>query len=157
MTINKKDYILDLHNLTAEPEAVCFKIDNSFFSFFTNTEVLDANCVVDIEVKKGLSAIKIDVDIKGSIVVACDRCLADAEFPLEYNSVLLVKLSDSVEDSYWDNDSEDDILWINESVAEVDLRQYIYDSIILSLPLQRIHEEGDCDETVERYITFTEQ
>ena len=28
---------------------------------------------------------------------------------------------------------------------EVDLAQYIYESIVLSLPYQRVHPEGECD------------
>lgn len=156
MREEKNAYILDLNHLTTETENVGYKIGKSFFDSFENKEVLDADCTVDIAVTKGLGATRLDISIEGTITVPCDRCMEDAEFPVDYQSELFVKLSDSVEDSYWDNDGEDEILWINTSVAEADLRQYLYDSIMLSLPIQRIHEEDDCNEIIKKYITVTE-
>ena len=35
---------------------------------------------------------------------------------------------------------------------EIDLKQYIYESIVLSLPYQRVHPEGECNpEMLERF------
>ncbi|MEG2122115.1 MAG: DUF177 domain-containing protein, partial [Rikenellaceae bacterium] len=127
-----------------------------FFDFFDNEEVINADFNVDIAITKGLGATKIDISINGTITVPCDRCLADAEFPIEYETTLYIKQSDSVKESYWDNDGDDEIIWINAQAGEVDLRQYLYDTIMLSLPLQRIHEDGECDAEVIKNITYTE-
>lgn len=36
-------------------------------------------------------------------------------------------------------------MWISPAEGEVSLAQYIYESIVLSLPYQRVHPEGECD------------
>lgn len=149
-------YILDLNNLTTETENVGYKIGKSFFNFFDNKEVIDADCTVEIAVTKGLGASKLEISIEGTVTVPCDRCMEDAEFPIDYETTLYVKFSDTVDENYWDTDGEEEVLWVNPRFAEIDLKQYLYDSIMLTLPLQRIHEEGDCNEIVKKYITVTE-
>ena len=53
---------------------------------------------------------------------------------------LTVKFSDGETDEY-----DGEMMWISPSESEVDLAQYIYESIVLSLPYQRVHPEGECD------------
>ena len=36
-------------------------------------------------------------------------------------------------------------MWISPAEGEVSLAQYIYESIVLSLPYQRVRPEGECD------------
>ena len=36
-------------------------------------------------------------------------------------------------------------MWLNPAETEVNLTQYIYESIVLSLPYQRVHPEGECN------------
>ena len=36
-------------------------------------------------------------------------------------------------------------MWLSPSEDFVDLTQYIYESIVLSLPYQRVHPDGECD------------
>ena len=44
------------------------------------------------------------------------------------------------------------MIFIPETDAEMDMSQIIYDYVCLSLPMQRIHDEGECDpEVMKRY------
>jgi uncharacterized metal-binding protein YceD (DUF177 family) len=45
-------------------------------------------------------------------------------------------------------------MWISPADDMVDLTQYIYESIVLSLPYSRVHEEGECNP--EMLASFTE-
>ena len=45
-------------------------------------------------------------------------------------------------------------MWISPSEDILDLTQYIYESIVLSLPYRRVHEEGGCNP--EMLAAFTE-
>ena len=38
-----------------------------------------------------------------------------------------------------------EVLWLSPSEEKLDLTQYIYESIVLSLPYQRVHPEGQCN------------
>jgi uncharacterized metal-binding protein YceD (DUF177 family) len=54
---------------------------------------------------------------------------------VDYRNRLVVKFSDG------EHPFEGDILWVNPADGLLDLEQYIYESIVLSLPLRRVHPE----------------
>lgn len=76
---------------------------------------------------------------KGIIFVPCDRCLADVKVSIDTEDMLTVKLGNGYSD-------EGDVVVIPESDGYIDVSQYIYEQIALSLPIQVIHPEGECDE-----------
>ena len=50
------------------------------------------------------------------------------------------------------DDSSDDMVIIDPSEGELDLKQYIYDYVCINLPLQRVHSEGECNAEVMRIL-----
>ncbi len=117
-----------------------FDIDNEFFSGFEGSEITAGNCGVDVQLQRGESMLELDVVIEGDVVVACDRCLDDCPIAIDYEGRLIVKFSSEVEDY------DGEIMWLSPAESEIDLSQYIYESIVLSLPYQRVHAEGECNE-----------
>lgn len=82
----------------------------------------------------------------GDVTVPCDRCLDDLKVPIAFRGTPVVKLATGDDDT-----DDDDVLWIDLDAGGVDLAQYFYDSIILSLPLQRIHDVEQCNkEMIEK-------
>jgi hypothetical protein len=82
-------------------------------------------------------AMRLTFEMVGNVTVPCDRCLEDCEIPVHYKGRLLVKIAVDGEEPPF----EGDILWLRPGAATIDLGQYIYESVVLSLPLQRIHPE----------------
>ncbi len=78
---------------------------------------------------------------KGTLFAPCDRCLADVEVPIDTDDTLTVKLGVEYAD-------EGDCIVIPESEGVIDVSQFIYELIALSLPLRLVHEEGQCDEAM---------
>jgi len=94
---------------------------------------------------------QIAVNINGMVTLACDRCLENLILPVSTNGELAVRFGKG-EDS---NPDEDDLLVLEPSEGEIDLSQYIYDSICVSLPLQRVHSEGQCNpEMIKKLQNF---
>lgn len=93
-----------------------------------------------------------DVRITGHVVVPCDRCLEDCRIPIDFEGRLLVKFSDEP------REYDGEVLWLLPGEDEVDLSQYIYESIVLSLPYQRVHPEGECDpEMLKRFRIVSDE
>ena len=64
----------------------------------------------------------------------------------------MVKFSD--ESDYYDGE----VMRISPSEDILDLTQYIYESIVLSLPYSRVHEEGKCNpEMLASFSAITEE
>ncbi len=128
-----------------------FEVGKSLFEQFENSEIHDGDCKVSIALLRDETMLTLDIVIEGYVVVACDRCLEDCSIPVDYEDRLLVKFSDEVHDDF-----DGEVLWLLSGEDEVDLTQYIYESILLSLPYQRVHPEGECDpEMLERFRSIT--
>ena len=128
-----------------------FAVDKSLFEAFENTEIKDGACEVRVDLNREESQLVLDVSISGHVVVACDRCLEDCRIPIDFEGRLLVKFSDEV------REYDGEVLWLLPGEEQVDLAQYIYESIVLSLPYQRVHPEGECNpEMLERFRIVSE-
>lgn len=117
-----------------------FKADGRFFTSFEGSEILGGEIVAKVEVDKTARNITLGFEIGGTVEVACDRCLEPCTFPVDYRGVLAVKFTDEPLQKGEEYDGE--VLWLRRGEQEVDLAQYIYESVVLSLPYRRIHPEG---------------
>lgn len=106
---------------------------------YGNEDVRDCRCRADVVLHKSQSALAFDVRISGEAVVPCDRCLEDCTLPVNFDGRLTVRFSD--ETAEYDGET----MWLSPAETEVDLAQYIYESILLSLPYSRVHPDGECD------------
>ncbi len=116
-----------------------FEVDKELFGQFENSDFSDGKAVVDVKLNRSEQQLVLDVQIAGEVITPCDRCLEDCTLPVAYEGTLIVKFS--AEEQEYDGE----VLWLYPGDTEVDLSQYIYESIILSLPYQRVHAEGACD------------
>ena len=102
-----------------------------FFEIFGNEEILDADLEVQADVVNHGLTVDVSCAIAGSVTVACDRCLEDLVIPVET----------SFEEGY------------TPESGELDLRQDVYDYVCISLPLQRVHPEGECNQETTKYLS----
>lgn len=121
-----------------------FEIDERFFEKFEESEIKEGNLTAEVIIEKRSTHSDLTINIHGTVKVCCDRCLGMFSYPVESKNRLLVKSGDNVEDT------DPDILYLPTGEADLDLTQHLYDYIMLSLPIRRIHpddEEGNsgCD------------
>ncbi len=116
-----------------------FEVGKSLFEAFESTEIKDGACEVAVDMERSDAMLLLDIRITGHVVVACDRCLEDCRIPIDFRNSLPVRFSEQ------EHEYDGEVLWLVPGEDEVDLAQYIYESIVLSLPYQRVHPDGECD------------
>lgn len=116
-----------------------FEVGKSLFEAFESTEIKDGACEVAVDMERSDAMLLLDIRITGHVVVACDRCLEDCRIPIDFEGTLPVRFSEQ------EHEYDGEELWLVPGEEEVDLTQYIYESIVLSLPYQRVHPEGECN------------
>ena len=82
--------------------------------------------------------------MRGQVTVECDRCLDELDMPVDVEIKLSVKYG-MEENSEEPQPGEREVIFIPDTDAEFDMSQIIYDYVCLSLPMQRVHEEGECN------------
>lgn len=132
-------YTIPYKSLKIGEHTLEFRFDDSLFAAYENTDIRHAEGCIGVVLQRGESMLELRVAIRGSVVVPCDRCLDDCTLPVVFDGTLVVKFSDQVEDY------DGEVMWISPSAGSVDLTQYMYESILLSLPYQRVHPDGECD------------
>ena len=138
------EFIIPLNGLATGKNEFSWKVGKEFFENFDNSEILDAEIDVQVAVEKSGRYVGVDCEAFGDVVVECDRCLEELELPVDVEILLSVKYGDE-ESSEEPHPGEREVIFIPETEAELDMSQIIYDYVCLSLPLQRVHEEGECN------------
>ena len=140
-------FIIPLNGLAAGETRFSWQAGKEFFDSFENSEILDAHLDADVRVEKSGRYIGVDCDVRGEVTVECDRCLDELDLPVDVEIMLSVKYGNE-ESSDDPQQGEREVVFIPDTDAEMDLSQIIYDYVCLSLPMQRMHEPGECDPEV---------
>lgn len=77
----------------------------------------------------------LDFFIQGSVKTTCGRCNEDFDFPLDFTRKLLVKFGEKT------TEESDEVLVISRGENELDLAHYIYEFILLALPISPLHPD----------------
>ena len=143
--------IIPLNGLTAGENKFFWQAGKEFFDSFENSEILDAQLDIDVRVEKSGRYIGIDCYVSGRVTVECDRCLEALEIPVDLDVLLSVKFGES-ESSDENQDGEREVIFLPVDNTEFDVKQVVYDYVCLSLPLQRVHEDGECNPEALKYL-----
>lgn len=133
MDIESK-YIIDYQGLSLGEHHFAMEIDDAFFTLWPESEVHSGTAIAKIDMVKHSSMMELEIDIKGQVEVECDRCLDPVRLPIHFQGEVIVKISQDM------GEDDGDIIWLHPSDTKLNLSQYLYESIILSLPYQRVHE-----------------
>ncbi len=92
----------------------------------------------------------------GNLQLVCDRCLDEYSQPLSGDFRLIVKYGEKKEDK------SDELVTIPYKESYLDIGQYVYEFILLMIPMKRIHRDDEggnttCDvEMLRKLETFEE-
>lgn len=130
-------YAIQLSGLQEGHNFFDFAVDTSFFDLFEESEVKEGCLTASVDILKRKSFYELTLSIEGTVNVVCDRCLDSFAMPIKTQKLLIIKQGfNNVED-----EEDDDIIVLQGQKTLLDLKQYIYDFIIISLPLQRVHPD----------------
>jgi len=114
-----------------------FEINKEFFEQFEESEIKEGKLTAVVDVDKRTSHIDLVIKIQGVVSISCDRCLGIFSLPVDCTNRLLVKLG-KVRD-----EDDPDIITIPAEEQDLDLKQYLFEYILLALPIKRIHPDDD--------------
>jgi len=144
----QNDYILNFNDLPDGKHNFEYKLSNDFFAKFDEIEIKQGEIEVKIVAEKRHSSVDLTFDIKGKVVVPCNRCLDEMTLPIETQERILLKIGDTL-------DNNDEIIVVKEN-EDFDISWLLYEFIATAVPMQHSHEKGQCNEEMikqfNRYI-----
>ncbi len=157
MPTKGQEYIIDYKTLESGIYEFDYHIDKEFFSMFDEPMVQDGNADVHAAMRVSSAGLDIQLTITGTLCVECDRCLEPFDMPIDASYDLVVKYGDHTTPL----DEADDVITIGADDDFLDLRQHIYEYVILSLPARRIHPDAPdgspgCDPDMLAHILISD-
>ncbi|MFP5437023.1 MAG: YceD family protein [Bacteroidia bacterium] len=132
MKVNK-EFLIPFVGLKQGKHQFEFDIDKTFFDGFDFDEYNDVKVKVNLVFDKKSTMMELSFKHKGTVNVPCDLTSEDFDLPIKGKINLIVKFGDA-----FNNDNEE-ILILPHGEYQVDVSQYIYEMIVLSVPGKRIH------------------
>lgn len=128
-----------------------FQIDSSFFEHFEKSPIQEGQFTVKAYFDKRPDLYVLSFDISGSFKTTCDRCLEDLNLPIKSSESLMVKFDETEHE-------EADIVYIIQGAKNFNIAKYIYEFILLAIPMIKTHElaDLDCDEEMTKFLEIEE-
>lgn len=146
-----KRYIIDAQTLQQQSFEFDLEVGMELFETMEMSDITGADYKFRVVgTRLTSSKLEIEVDGEGSVVTQCDRCLDDVTIEAEASGAMVVYFGDEAKPF----DGEEVTLQRGD---ELSIAQFIYDSIMLDLPIVRAHKPEDCNpEMLARISGVTE-
>jgi uncharacterized metal-binding protein YceD (DUF177 family) len=128
-----KEFTIPFIGLKAEKHYFDYQIDKKFFEYFEYDDFNDVNIKAELVFEKKSTFLELYFEIVGGVNVNCDITNEPYDQMVEGEFKLVVNFGDVY------NDEFEDILIIPHGEYELNVAQYIYELIILSMPAKRVH------------------
>ena len=128
-----KDYIIPFIGLKVGEHHFDYQIDNTFFHNFEYDEFNAVDVKIDLKLEKKTTLLELYFLATGVVNINCDITNEPYDQTINDQLKLVVKFGNEY------NDENEDILIVPHGEYEINVSQYIYELIILAVPVKRIH------------------
>lgn len=128
-----REFMIPFSGLKLGKHEFNFKIDNTFFESFEYNEFNDAAIDLEVDLNKSSTMLELAMTANGTVNVYCDVTNEPYDQPITAELELIVKFGDEF------NDDNDEILILPHGDFQVDISQYVYEMLVLAVPLKKVH------------------
>ncbi len=130
---NLEEFTIPFKGLKLGKHQFEYELDNEFFEHFEYDEFNSANVKINLLFEKKSTMMELTFQAGGTVNVNCDLTNEPYDQPIESTLFLVIKFGDEF------NNDDEDLLILPHGEYEVNVQQYIYELVVLSVPQKRIH------------------
>ena len=128
-----KEFLIPFRGLKQGRHQFEHEIDNAFFESFGYDEFNGANIKVLATLLKTSTMMELDVASTGHVNVDCDLTNEPYDQAINGSMHMVIKFGEVY------NDENDEVLILPHGEYQFDIKQYIYESVVLAVPQKRVH------------------
>ena len=140
-----KEFTIPFVGLKVATHHFDYTIDQAFFEYFEYEDFNNVNVNVKVNLEKKATFLELHFKISGFVNVNCDLTNEPFNQTIENELNLVVKFGEDF------NDKDIDVLVLPHGAYEFNIQQYIYELIVLAVPIKKIHP-GVNDGTLDSEI-----
>ncbi len=126
-------YVISFSGLKLGKHRFEYKIDNAFFDSYSYHDFEDCEVAVEAILDKKSTFMELAFKHKGTVKVPCDLTNEVFDLPIKGKINLVIKFGEE-----FNNDNEE-MLILPHGEHQMDIAQYLYEMIVLSVPQKRVH------------------
>ena len=144
------EYLIPISGLKIGTHSFDFQVDNTFFANFPDSLIKEGSFKVHLDFDKRLDLYEMNFSYEGTTKAACDRCLAEVDFPIKGNNRLIVKFAEEFLEDV-------DVIYIPIKTETLNVAKYIYEFLSLAVPYVKTYDcgaepEQPCDTKMLAYL-----
>ena len=148
-----RQYDINIVGLEEKRYEFDFQSDDSFFKVLDQQLITRGNVQTHLLLDKSETMLRLDLSITGTVERTCDRSLDVYDEPVNTRQTLFMKFADRNEEL------TDEIELIERNTATINVARYIFDYIVLSMPMRGLHprfrqEEADDDPAADGKLIY---
>lgn len=136
---SKREYIIPFIGLKLGFHEFEFQIQDAFFEDREYSSIHSGTANIRLILEKKETMMIGEFEIKGSVSTDCDRCNDPIEVPIKGSFKLIFTFGNEPSD-------DESLIVMHPDEYELDLRDHLYELLIISLPTRLIHPKGECNE-----------
>lgn len=130
------EYLIPYVGLKVGKHQFEYQISKQFFDYFQYDEFDSANIKVNLVFEKQATMLELNFKHKGTVNVLCDVTGEPFDLAIKGKLKLIVRFGEEY------NDDNEELLILPFGEHQIDVSQYIYEMIALSIPLKRVSPEA---------------
>jgi uncharacterized protein len=138
-----KNFDLDISSLALGKHSFEFTINDEFFSHFEQDIVSKGKILSKIMLEKTDLLMRVKFSNQGVVELTCDRTIKPFDYQLKSENTLTFNFSDRNEEI------DDALVLLKRDTINLNMANYIYEYIILAIPLKKIHPDYVRDDEEE--------
>ncbi|MEE3414121.1 YceD family protein [Segatella bryantii] len=140
-----ESFKIDLKALPQGITEMQLKLDDGYFLAIEASDIHRGDLVCTLSIQRVDDFFKLNFHIEGLVHIPCDLCLDDMEQSIDTDNKLVVKFGE-------DYSEEDDLVTVAEDEGILDVSWFIYEFIVLDIPIKHVHTPGNCNSAMIRLL-----
>jgi len=141
---NRREFEIAFVGLKPGVHEFSYHIDDRFFDEYNEQDFRNPDAEVKLLLEKSNGFMILRFEIGGKAEVTCDRCNNNLPLQLFDEFKVMIKMTD--DPAVMNNQEEDpDVYYISRGESHIDVKDWIYEFINLSIPMQKTCEYDNMD------------
>ncbi len=133
LTKGKREYRIDIFNLSYQLHELNFKINDTLLSEIENSVLTKGSGSCKVTLQKSETMISLHLSIDAEVELICDRSLDSFSHPMLLVEDVIIKYGEE------DDDSHEEYMVIRRETPSIFVDGLIYEFISLAVPMKKLH------------------
>lgn len=134
-------YNIILKDLADTVQVYEYELNDEYFQKINSPEVSKGNVKARVSVRRKTATFELLFKLEGIIRIPCDRCLDVMDQNIRHEETIEVKLGRTYSE-------ENDIVVVPEEEGSINVAWFMYEFIVLNIPIKHVHAPGECNKTI---------